>query len=91
MKASIAAAVQRADEVVGERLGGRVAHGQPAAVLVDVVGDRVQQVRLAEAGRAADEQRVVGQAGHLGDGQRGRVGEPVAVADHELVEGAAAG
>ena len=46
----------------------------------------LQQVRLADAGRAADEQRVVGLRGHLGDGQRGGVGEPVAVADHELVE-----
>ena len=84
-----AAAVERADEVVGERLGGRVAGGQAAAVLGDVVGDRVQQVRLAEPGRAADEERVVGQAGHLGDGERGGVGEPVAVADDELVEGQA--
>ena len=81
-----AAALERADEVVGERLDGRVADGQPGAVLGDVVGDRVQQVGLAEAGRAADEERVVGQAGHLGHGERGRVGEPVAVADHELVE-----
>ena len=79
----------RADEVVGEGLDGRVADGQPAAVLGDVVGDRVQQVGLAEPGRAADEERVVGQARHLGDGQRGGVGEPVAVADHELVEGEA--
>ena len=41
---------------------------------------------LAEPGRAADEQRVVGEPGQLGDGQRGGVGEPVGVADHELVE-----
>ena len=80
------AAVERADEVVGERLDRRVADGQPVAVVGDVVGDRVQQVRLAEPGRAADEERVVGEAGHLGDGERGGVGEPVGVADHELVE-----
>ncbi len=42
---------------------------------------------LADAGRAADEQRVVRLRWHLGDRQRGGVGEPVAVADHELVEG----
>ena len=41
---------------------------------------------LADAGRAADEQGVVGLGRHLGNGQRGGVGEPVAVADHELVE-----
>ena len=42
---------------------------------------------LADPGRAADEQRVVGLGGHLGDGQRGGVGEAVAVADDELLEG----
>ena len=51
------------------------------------VGDRAEQVRLANARGAADEQRVVGLRGHLGDGQRGGVGEAVAVADDELVEG----
>ena len=44
-------AVERAEEVVGERLGGRVADGRAAAVRGDVVGDRVQEVRLAEARR----------------------------------------
>jgi hypothetical protein len=48
--------------------------------------DRAQQMRLADAGRAADEQRVVCVRGQLGDGQRRGVGEPVAVADHELPE-----
>ena len=81
-----AVVVERADEVVGERLDRRVADGQPVAVGRDVVGDRVQEVRLAEPGRAADEQRVVGERRHLGDRQRGAVGEPVGVADHELVE-----
>ena len=81
-----AVVMERADEVVGERLDRRVADGQPVAVGGDVVGDRVQQVGLAEAGRAADEQRVVGERRHLGDRERGAVGEPVGVADHELVE-----
>ena len=63
------------------------AHAQAGAVGEQEVGDRAQQVGLADARRAADEERVVGLRGHLGDGQRGGVGEPVAVADHELVEG----
>ena len=46
---------------------------------------------LAEPGRAVDEERVVGLAGLLGDGERGGVGEAVAVADHELLEGVACG
>ena len=62
------------------------AHAQAAAVLADVVADRVQQVGLAEAGRAVEKERVVGLAGHLGDRQGGGVGEAVGVADDELVE-----
>ena len=38
-------------------------------------------------GRSVDEERVVGVAGELGDGQRGGVGEAVGVADDELLEG----
>ena len=79
-------AVERAEEVVREGLGGRVADGRAAAVGGDVVRDRVQEVRLAEPGRPADEERVVGEAGQLGDGERGGVGEPVGVADDELLE-----
>jgi hypothetical protein len=80
------AGVQRAHELVGEGLGGRVEDAQPVAVLGDVVGDRVQEMRLAEPRRAADEERVVGEAGHLRDGQRSGVGQAIGVADHELVE-----
>jgi hypothetical protein len=50
------------------------------------VADRVQQVRLAEARRAVEEERVVRLAGQLGDGERRRVGKAVGVADDELVE-----
>ena len=83
------AAVDGADEVIGERLRGGVADGRAGAVGRDVVRDRVQEVGLAQAGRAADEERVVGEPGHLGDGERGGVGEPVGVADDELLEGLA--
>ena len=53
---------------------------------LDVLGDGVQEVRLADARRAAEEQRVVGGAGVLGDCERRRVREAVARAEHELVE-----
>jgi hypothetical protein len=49
----------------------------------------VQEVGLADARRAVDEQRVVGLGGQLGDGERGGVREAVRVADDELVEGVA--
>ena len=79
-------AVQRGEELVGERLDRRVADGQPAAVGEDVVADRVQQVGLADAGGPVDEERVVGVAGKLGHGERGGVGEAIGVADDELLE-----
>ena len=81
------AGAKRGEELVGEGLDRRVADGEAGAVGADVVADRVQEMGLADAGRAVEEERVVGLPGQLGDGQRGGVGEAVAVADHELVEG----
>ena len=52
-----------------------------------VVADRVQQVGLAQAGLAVDEERVVGLGRRLGHRDRGGVGEPVAGADDEGLEG----
>ena len=81
-----AVAAHRVDEAGGELLDRGVADAQPRAVALDVVADRVQQVGLAEPGRAVQEERVVRLGRQLGDGQRGGVGEAVALADHELVE-----
>ena len=53
---------ERPDEVVGERLDGRVADDRAAAEREDVVADRVEEVGLAEARRGVQEQRVVGLA-----------------------------
>jgi hypothetical protein len=75
------------DEVVGELLGVHVAHPQVGQQLPRVLADRVQEVGLAQSGVAVDEQRVVRTGRPLGDGERGRVGEPVARAGHEGVEG----
>ena len=76
----------RVDEVVGELLGAHVAHPGPGEQARAVVADRVQQVGLAQAGLAVDEQRVVRLGRRLGDGDRGRVREPVARADDEGLE-----
>ena len=65
------------DELVEERLGGDVAHSVVLVVVVDVVADGVQQVGLAESGRAIDEQRVVRARRRLGDAQGGGEGELV--------------
>src|SRR5215213_3230921 len=78
---------QRVDEVVHEPLARDVADGEIVRVLADVVADRLEKVRLAEAGTAVDEERVVGLRRRLGDGERGGVREPVGGADYERVEG----
>ena len=72
------ALADRVDEVVGELLGVHVAHPHARVEVLRVVADRVQQVRLAQAGVAVDEQRVVRLGRRLGDRDRGRVREPVA-------------
>ena len=48
--------------------------------------DGVQEVGLAEAGVAVDEERVVGLGRCLGHGDRRGVGESVGSADDEVVE-----
>ena len=75
------------DELVHERLGGDVADPLVAEHGLDVVPDGVEEVGLAEAGGAVDEQRVVGPGRRLGDREGGGVREAVGGADHELVEG----
>ena len=77
----------RVDEVVGELFARDVAHPDAGEQVDRVIADRVQQVGLAEARVAVDEQRVVGLGGGLGDGDRRRVREPVGLADDEVVEG----
>ena len=57
--------------------------------LLDLVPDGLHQVGLAHADAAIEEQRVVGLRRTLGDRLAGGVGELVAAADHERVEGVA--
>ena len=76
----------RVDELVHHRLGRDVADALAREQLAHVMADRVQQVGLAEPGRAVDEQRVVGTGRALGHRQRGGVREAVRRADDELVE-----
>ena len=87
MKSAVGSLAHRVDELARELLDRRVAHLQTRAEALDVVADRVEQVRLADPGRAVQEERVVGVAGQLGDRERRGVREAVARADHELVEG----
>ena len=87
LEATRAALAHRVDELARELLDRGVADREARAEALDVVAHGVQQMRLAHAGRAVQEERVVGVARQLGDGERRRVGEVVLLADHELLEG----
>ena len=78
--------VQGCLKLVGEGLAGAGADAQAGIVAEDHARDRAQEVGLADPRRTADEEWVVGLSGELGNGQSGGVGEPVAVADDEVLE-----
>ncbi len=79
-------ALEGCHELAGERFRGRVADREPADAERDVVADRLDEVGLADARVAVDEERVVCLAGELCDGQAGGMGKAVAAADHEALE-----
>src|SRR5437899_7370025 len=78
---------ERTEELVGERLASRDTYRERGVMGAEQRCDRAQEVRLADARRTADEQRVVRLRGHLCDRERSCVRKAVAVADHELLEG----
>ena len=86
LEALDALVAERVDEVVHEGLARHVPRCQPGRGLADVLGDRLEQVGLAEPGAAVDEERIVGLGRRLGYGECGRVREAVRRADHEQVE-----
>ena len=53
----------------------------------DAVGDGVEQMGLAHAGGAVDEQGVIHLSGVFGHGDGGAVGEPVGGAHHKIIKG----
>ena len=72
---------------VGELFGGEIGDARALFVADDVLADGVEQMRLAQADAAVKEERIVGFAGRLGDGQRGGIGKIVVVADDERFKG----
>src|SRR3990172_2601096 len=65
------------DEVVGEALRGEVEHIKAGEEAGDLMADGVEEVGLAQADPAVDEERVVRLAGQFGPGLAGRLGELV--------------
>ena len=76
----------RVDEVVCELLRAHVADADPGIQALGIVADRVQEMCLAEAGLAVDEERVVGLGRSFRDRDGSGVREPVGPADDEIVE-----
>ena len=74
------------DELVHELLAGHVADGRVRVEPVHLVPDRVQQVRLPQAGAAVDEKGVVTTRRLLGDGLRRGVREAVRRPGDERLE-----
>lgn len=63
-------------------------HRRGGKYLVDVMADGVEEMSLAQAGSAVDEQRVVAVfSGFFADRQRGGVGKTVRRSDNEVVKG----
>ena len=89
LERDLAVVAQRVDEVVGEFLGGDVLDPHAGEQSLRVIAGGVQQVGLAEAGLAPDEERVVGAGRCFGDRQGRGVREAVGGADDEGVEGVA--
>lgn len=63
LKGHLAVVAQRVDEVVGEFLGGDVLDPHPREQALRVIAGGVQQVGLAEAGFAPDEEGLYARAG----------------------------
>ncbi len=83
----VPAAFDGVDQLVGELVALDVDDVGVRVFLADAVGDGVEQMGLAHAGRAVDEQGIVHLPRRLGHGNGGGVGKPVGRAYHEIVEG----
>ena len=82
-------APDRADEVGHELLAGHEGDRPLGVLAVDLVADRLQEVGLAEADAAVDEQRVPARRRGVRHHAGRRVRELVGRSDDELVEGVA--
>src|SRR5258705_13897402 len=77
------------DDIIGEVLEGTIEDRRAGKQVTSPVTNRVEQVRLAEADAAIDEQGVIRARRKLRDGLTGGLGELVGRSDDEGVEGVA--
>ena len=78
--------LDRGDEFVREALSGDVDDSGRRSLSVHAIRDRLHQVRFAEPGSTANEQRIVTASRSTGRGDSGRVRELVGGADDEARE-----
>ena len=79
--------LQRLDHVADEAFGVDIGDARIGLARLDGVPDGMHQMGFAESDAAVDEERVVGGARVLPDLLRGGLGELVALADDEGLEG----
>ena len=75
------------DHLVGEVLALDVDDPHVGDLLLQLVGDGVEQVGLTQTAGAVDEERIVGLGGAVGHGDTGGVGELIGGAYDEVVKG----
>ena len=75
------------NQFVGELVAFDIDNVGIGIFLADAVGDGIQQMGLAHAGRAVEKQRVIHLARSLADGKGGGVGEAVGRSNHKIVKG----
>ena len=83
---NIPALLHRGDQLVRKLVALDVDDVIARMLFMDLAGDGVEQMRLAEAGRPVDEQRVIGLRRGIGHRDGRRVGEAVGGADDKLVK-----
>jgi hypothetical protein len=64
----------------------KISDARAFPVAVNVLADGMKQMRLAQADAAVKEERVIGFAGCLGDGERGGVGKVIVIANNKGFE-----
>ena len=83
----VAALLQGADQFNGEFIALDIDDVVVGMLGVDLSGNGIEQVGLAQAGGAVDKQGVVGLGRLVGHGDGRRMGEPVGRADNEVIKG----
>ena len=86
-KLNVLAGLDGGNQFVCKLVALDIHHVGVGIVPADAVGDGVEQMGLAHAGRAVDEQRIVNLARGLGDRDGRGVGEAVTWPHHVVVEG----